>query len=234
MSGGAAFGRNYFNRASAPAMEEEDVDAERDEVLEEVAELKRFAANFSHPEAKIEVDAAAFGRNYFNRASAPQHDNFEEAEDRAAALADTSRLQSLAKDYAHPEAGVETTDVNACGRNYFTRPSAPQSEDIECTSALADAASLKKLAQAYAHPEAPVDTSDPAASFRNYFSRYSSATHNDSLITTSNALKAGAAAAAPQQQASTKKSKASANDDGGQEMPRNMSSHMLFGMAGAN
>ena len=41
---GACFGRNYFNRYSAPEVEDEEVADERAEILEDAAALKRLAA----------------------------------------------------------------------------------------------------------------------------------------------------------------------------------------------
>ncbi|KAL7449509.1 hypothetical protein ACHAWC_002842, partial [Mediolabrus comicus] len=76
---GAAFGRNYFNRASAPETEDDD---ERAEVLAEAAALKKLAVDYMHPEVGVtSVDGAAFGRNYFNRASAPETEDDDERAD---------------------------------------------------------------------------------------------------------------------------------------------------------
>jgi hypothetical protein len=67
---------------------------------------------------------------------------------------------------------VVTTDPFACGRNYFSRHSAPEQEE-ERARILADAKALHHLAEDFAHPERPVVTTDPFACGRNYFSRFS-------------------------------------------------------------
>ena len=78
----------------------------------------------------------------------------------------------------HPELSVATTDVTACGRNFFSRPSAAQLEEAEeRVLILADAKKLKELAVAYMHPELPVETADATACGRNYFNRPSAAGH---------------------------------------------------------
>eukprot|EP00984_Skeletonema_dohrnii_P032555 scaffold26904_cov74-Skeletonema_dohrnii-CCMP3373.AAC.1 len=175
---GAAFGRNYFNRASAPDVEDIELANERAAILAEVASLKKLAVDYLHPEVGVtSVDGAAFGRNYFNRASAPDVEDSEAAEERAAVLAEVAALKKLAVDYLHPEVGVTNTDGAAFGRNYFSRASAPDVEDIELANeraaVLAEAASLKKLAVDYLHPEVGVTSTDGACFGRNYFNRAS-------------------------------------------------------------
>merc|ERR1740139_2165538 len=91
-------------------------------------------------------------------------------------LAEAIALKNVALDYAHPEAGVMTSDPSVYGRNYFNRLSAPEVEvdDIEEQSkVLADVRALKKAAVDYAHPEVGVMTSDPSVYGRNYFDRFS-------------------------------------------------------------
>jgi hypothetical protein len=87
-------------------------------------------------------------------------------------------LKKLAMDYMHPEAGVKTSDASLFGRNYFNRPSALETEDVEFANeraaVLAEMAALKKLAVDYMHPEIGVTSTCGGASFgRNYFYRYS-------------------------------------------------------------
>jgi hypothetical protein len=173
-----AFGRNYFNRYSAPETEEDEFADERAEILEEAAALKKSAAAWLHPEVGITESAPeSFGRNYFNRYSADDVEDMNDAEEAARVLADAMALKKSAVDYMHPEVGVTTTDATACGRNYFTRYSAPDIEDMddasEAARVLAEAASLKKLAVDYMHPEVGVTTTDATACGRNYFNRYS-------------------------------------------------------------
>ena len=71
-------------------------------------------------------------------------------------LADARALKNLATAFLHPENPVVTTDGDACGRNYFSRPSAPlqmEDEDAdEIAEILEDALKLKKAARAYLHP----------------------------------------------------------------------------------
>uniref|UniRef100_A0A7S4MST3 Uncharacterized protein n=1 Tax=Odontella aurita TaxID=265563 RepID=A0A7S4MST3_9STRA len=242
----AAFGRNYFNRPSAPQEDEGEAD-ERAAVLAEASRFKKLARDYAHPEEGVaSTDPAVFGRNYFSRPSAPQQEDEKDAEERAAVLAEASGLGKLAKDYAHPEVGVSRTDPAAFGRNYFSRPSAPQQEDEtdaeECAAVLAEASSLEKLAKDYAHPEVGVSRTDPAAFGLSYYSRYSSNTHQDNLITAKSTIKPQAAASplggefehVEAEGRQSTKGKASADDDEGADLPRNTSSHMLFGMAEAH
>ena len=175
-----ATGRNYFTRASAPEYEGEDEMDERDEIMEEMKQLKQLAQDYLEPERAVEVDPLASFRNYFERASAPEQDSWEEAEERARILADAQQLKKLAVDYLHPEKPVVTTDPCAFGRNYFTRPSAPEFEDeSERAQILEEMKQLKKLAVDYLHPEKPVLTSDPCAFGRNFFSRPSAEEYED-------------------------------------------------------
>ena len=172
------FGRNYFNRASAPETEEDEFADERAEILAEMTALKQSAVDYLHPEIGVKTtDATLFGRNYFNRASAPDMEDAAEAEEHARILAEAKALKQAAVDYMHPEIGVETTDATLFGRNYFNRASASEQEDREIdeerTRVLAEAASLKKSAVDYLHPEKSCEVS-PECFGRNYFTRYSS------------------------------------------------------------
>mmetsp|Transcript_19044 Transcript_19044/g.38756 ORF Transcript_19044/g.38756 Transcript_19044/m.38756 type:complete len:436 (+) Transcript_19044:94-1401(+) len=172
------FGRNYFDRPSAPAvMDDEDADEEA-EILEDVENLKKAARAYLHPEVGVRVeDTTLFGRNYFERPSAPEVETFEEAEERAKILAEAAALKQLASDYMHPEVGVKTTDPTLFGRNYFNRYSAPETDEDEFADEraeiLAEAAALKKSAVAYMHPEVGVCSEDATLFGRNYFERAS-------------------------------------------------------------
>jgi predicted Rdx family selenoprotein len=172
-----ATGRNYFTRPSAPEYEDEDNMDQREDILEDMKQLKRYAQHYLQPERPIEVDPLASCRNYFNRPSAPGQDDGSE---RDQILADAQQLKKLAVDYMHPERPVVTSDPYACGRNYFTRISAPEEEDgSERDQILADAQQLKKFAIDYMHPERPVVTTDPCACGRNYFTRSSAPEQED-------------------------------------------------------
>merc|ERR1711862_391070 len=77
-------GRNYFCRPSAPEQESIEEAEERAKVLEETALLKQYADFHLHPEKPVvSSDAMSSGRNYFTRASAPEQESMEEAEERA-------------------------------------------------------------------------------------------------------------------------------------------------------
>ena len=116
-------------------------------------------------------------RCYFDRPSAAKLSE-EEADERERIMEDALALKKAATDYLHPEAPVVTTDASACGRNYFSRASAPHDEDGERARILEDALALKKAAAHYLHPEAPVITTDATAFGRDYFSRASAPVNN--------------------------------------------------------
>lgn len=170
-----ACGRNYFTRASAPEYETEEAEV-RAQILQDAAALKKSASDYLHPETSVvATDSTAFGRNYFNRASAPEYE--EDAEEREQIMQDLKALKRVAMDYLHPEIGVVATDPTACGRNYFARYSAPEQITLEEAEAralvMADVAALKKSAVTFMHPELPVFTTDTTIFARNYFSRAS-------------------------------------------------------------
>jgi len=123
------------------------------------------------------VYATASGRNYFTRPSAPVEEEIEEERERI--LAEMKELKTTAEWYLHPEKPV-AVDATACGRNYFSRPSAPEYEEDseEREQVLADAKALKEVAGWYANPEQPVK-SDGFATARNYFSRPSAPEQED-------------------------------------------------------
>jgi hypothetical protein len=172
-----ATGRNYFTRPSFPEYKDkDDMDQQREDILEDMKQLKKYAQHYLQPERPVEVDPLASCRNYFNRPSAPEQEQDEDSEERAQILSDALQLKKLAIDYLHPERPVVTSDPFAFGRNYFSRPSAPEQEEDdseERAQILADALQFKKLAVDYLHPERPVITSDPCACGRNYFTRSS-------------------------------------------------------------
>jgi len=173
---GACYGRNYFNRYSAPETEEDDFADERAEILAEAVALKKLAVDYMHPEVGVTaMDATLFGRNYFSRPSAPESESTEEADERALVLAEALALKTLAEDYMRPEIGV-TTAAGACvGRNYFNRYSALETEEDdlanERTKILAEAAAFKILAIGYMHPEVGVTANGGTAFGRNFFDR---------------------------------------------------------------
>jgi hypothetical protein len=127
-----AYGRNFFSRPSAPEQESLEEAEERARILQDAQLLKKYAVDYAHPELPVvTTDPTACGRNYFDRASAPEQESLEDMEARELVLADMRALKKLAVDYLHPELPVTTTDSYATGRNYFDRPSAPEQETFE-------------------------------------------------------------------------------------------------------
>jgi len=169
-----ATGRNYFSRPSAPVEEDSE---EREQILADAAELLRVAQWYMHPEEPVTVYATACGRNYFSRPSTPEEEEMEEERERI--LEEMKQLKTTAEWYMHPEKSV-AVDATACGRNYFSRPSAPEYEEDseERDQVLADAKDLKEVAGWYSFPEQPVK-SDGFASARSYFSRPSAPEQED-------------------------------------------------------
>ena len=172
-----ATGRNYFSRGSAPEYESlQDADA-RLQLMNDLKTFKSLAVDFLHPELPVVIYATTTGRNYFSRPDAQERVSPEEVEERQRILSDAKALKQAAAEFLHPERPVVTTDGSACGRNFFTRPSAPRFDDHEDEEArthiLAEAAKLKQLASDFMHPENPVVTTDSTAFGRNYFNRYS-------------------------------------------------------------
>mmetsp|Transcript_15672 Transcript_15672/g.32424 ORF Transcript_15672/g.32424 Transcript_15672/m.32424 type:complete len:694 (-) Transcript_15672:174-2255(-) len=178
------FGRNYFNRASAPEQEDMEVLEERELILAEAQKLKQLAVDFLHPELPVVAeDPTLFGRNYFNRASAPDTEDLALAQERERVLSEAKALKDQAVAYLHPERPVVCEDPTLFGRNYFSRASAPEQEDSalaqEREHVLSEAKALKKLAVDYLHPEYPVATEDSTVFGRNYFGRASAPEQED-------------------------------------------------------
>ncbi|CAB9501119.1 expressed unknown protein [Seminavis robusta] len=168
------FGRNYFTRPSAPVEISKQEDEEHQMILSDAQELAKLA-RAHHSGVALQIDPTVFGRNYFSRPSAPEQLSLEEDEERMVVLAEAKALSKLAIDYRHPELPVATTDPAVFGRNYFSRPSAPEQLDLEAEeeriAALTDAKALSKLAVDYRHPELPVQTADASACARCFFDR---------------------------------------------------------------
>lgn len=171
----SATARNFFSRPSAPEFDDEEMDQERKLILSETANLKKFASWYLHPEAEVEIHPFARARNVFSRPSATDYEDDEEAIlERQHILAEAADLKKFASWYKHPEMPCVSTDLCATGRNFFSRPSAPEYEDFEEYQrelVLSDVADLKQLAMDYRHPEKGVVTSDPCVTGRNYFVR---------------------------------------------------------------
>jgi len=130
---GTACARCYFDRPSAPEQETVGEANYRAMVLADTVALKQAAVDYMHPELGVVTsDGTATARCYFDRASAPEQESYEEAEERAAILADALALKKLAVDYMHPELGVVASDGTATARCYFDRFSA--SRDSEPTT----------------------------------------------------------------------------------------------------
>ena len=139
---------------------------ERRMILEEARKLRAFADFYYAPEKPVVTDGTACARNYFTRYSAPEQVSMEEEEEHDLAMADALALKKLAIDYLHPERPVVVTDSTACGRNYFTRYSAPVPEEKdeddvedmeeEYQQIMKDMKQLKMTAEWYLQPEKPV------------------------------------------------------------------------------
>ena len=172
-------GRNYFSRISAEEYDDVVTSLERQQILQDMKEMKKLAVDYLHPELPVKTsDQCATGRSYFSRPSAAPYDDDDEAQERERILADAAALKKFAVDYLHPEVPVRTTDPFATGRNYFSRTSAFSGEEAsERDRVLDDMAALKKHAVDYLHPELPVKTEDANAMGRNYFDRASAPGH---------------------------------------------------------
>jgi len=193
-------GRNYFTRPSAPQYDNDDDDnflttlsrvreghvvqdmeEERNAIMEDLKQLKMTAEWFLHPEKPIVSDATSCGRNYFTRPSAPQYDDDDEEEERVCVLGEMKQLKTTAEWFLHPEKPI-VTDGTACGRNYFTRSSAPVFDDAdeeERERIMEDMKELKTTADWYLHPEKKVVVGDSTVCGRNYFTRASAPEYDD-------------------------------------------------------
>jgi hypothetical protein len=112
--------------------EEDEEDAELEEglaerlcILADARALKNLAVAFLHPEQPVlTTDGASKGRNFFNRPSAPEQLEDEEADEVADIMEDMAKLKKAARAYMHPEDKVVTEDATLFGRNYYVRASA--------------------------------------------------------------------------------------------------------------
>lgn len=165
--------RCYFDRASAPEVESMEESDAKAALLEDCLKLKGLAEDYLHPEKPV-ISNGSTARCYFDRASAPEVEDEEDAEERAAVLRDVQALKQSAVDFLHPELPVALTDPTLSARCFFDRPSAPAQESMEeieeRESILEETAALKKLAVDYLHPELPVEAS---VGSRCYFDRAS-------------------------------------------------------------
>jgi hypothetical protein len=167
--------RCFFDRPSAPRQLSVAEADEECAILDDAKALKIAARNFLHPELSVVVsDPTVYGRNFYSRYNHLDDDTLVDTAMRDQILQDTVELKKLAKAFLHPEASITTEDPTMFGRNYFSRPAAPESLDAEKEAIFDDLKGLKKLAIDYLHPELPVRESDPCCRGRNYFSRYAS------------------------------------------------------------
>lgn len=166
-----ASARCYFTRPSAPEYEEEVEMEERERVLSESLELKKYADWYLNPQKPVQCDGLSLARNYYSRPSAIEQEDEDLSEERQLVLEEAMKLKNVAEWYLCPEKPVHT-DGFATARNYFNRPSAPEPDmDMEeRNSILADAKALKQYAEWYHCPEKQVEV-DATACARNYFTR---------------------------------------------------------------
>merc|ERR1712157_699598 len=111
------FGRNYFNRFDGSEVVEEEDAEERAQILADAAALKKEAVYYNCPEAPVDVDPTAFGRNFFTAYS----DSEVDEEEREQILGEATMLKELATNYQQPEVKVDSSDATLFGRNYFNR-----------------------------------------------------------------------------------------------------------------
>jgi uncharacterized protein YcbK (DUF882 family) len=169
-----SYGRDYFSRPSAPERVSEEEAEEKDRIFSDLQELKKLAIDWRHPELEVKVDGLATARCFFDRPSAPERISEEDADEQALIAADLKALKQLAIDWRHPELGVAPSDPTRCGRDYFSRPSAPErisEEDAEEQALIAaDLKAMKQLAIDWRHPELVVKV-DSLAAARCFFDR---------------------------------------------------------------
>jgi hypothetical protein len=174
-------GRNYFNRGTSPEYDSLGDFEARTQVMEDLTAFKTLARDYLHPELPLVVYATSTGRNYFTRPDAEDCESFECMEERGRILAESNALKVSAVHFLHPERSVATTDGAACGRNYFSRFSAPNfetpSERESRDVILADMKALSQAALDYLHPE--IQEKGAICCARNYYSRPSATMYND-------------------------------------------------------
>jgi len=140
-----AFGSNYFSRASTDGLYAEKECKEREQILRECAELKKYADFHLHPEKPVNTeDATVFSRSYYSRPSAPEQDTVEEADERAMILEEVAMLKRYAEFHLHPEKPVDMAVGSMHGRNYFNRFTAPIDAEAESKPANTDVVSNKQ------------------------------------------------------------------------------------------
>jgi len=166
--------RNYFSQPWASEQETFGLAEERALALKQAKKLGDAAKTYQHPEAPLgTMDATAFGRNYFGRASAPDTEDAE----RSQILEEMQAMKKLAVDYMHPEIPIKAADGAVFGRNYFARASAQEQEEDEYTDdraiILEEMAELKQAAVDFRHPEVPL-AMDASLFGRSYYGRASS------------------------------------------------------------
>jgi len=214
-----ACGRNYFSRPSTidddagcvswghptrglqlsldfQSNYTEEMEEERERIMEDMKTLKKTAEWFMHPEKPVTVDSTACGRNYFSRPSTIDDDagcvswghptrglqlsldfqsNYTEEmeKERKLVLAEANQLKEVASWYLQPEKPI-AVDSTLFGRNYFSRPSAPEQDDEEDIEEreliLAEINELKMVADWYRNPHKEV-TVYATSCGRNFFSR---------------------------------------------------------------
>ena len=143
-------GRNYFDRPSASFRETRKDAAYVAKILADAAALKKLAADYARP-GPVEVSPDVFGRNYFDRASAPEVVSKDEADKRARVLAEAAAFKDRATDYSDVNKPVAVDPV--IGRCFFDRPSADDTETYEeaeeRAKILADCKAFKKSADSH-------------------------------------------------------------------------------------
>merc|ERR1712157_245829 len=161
------FGRNYFNRFDGSEVVDEEDAEERAQILADAAALKKEAVYYNCPEASVDVDPTAFGKNFFIADSESEVDE----EERSRILSEATMLKEIAANYQHPEVKVKTSDTTLFGRNYFNRSDATElNEEVEeRVQILSEGNELKKTAVDYCHPERTIPSTDPSWFARNFF-----------------------------------------------------------------
>merc|ERR1711971_469347 len=98
----AACARCYYDRASAPLQETKEEMEEKNMLMDDIEKLRKLARDYLHPELPVVTsDPSACARCYYDRASAPVQDSFEEAEQHHEVLVDALNLKNLAEKVKH-------------------------------------------------------------------------------------------------------------------------------------